>query len=163
VIFVRHRRALVQPDVSTDEWPLDPAYLDDIVALQSVVPDLPVVCSDMRRAIETARYFGDPTIDPRLREVSRPWTDDLDASIARYFRGQPVDDWELQSNACARMKAVVRDHGRAIYISHGTVLSLHLASVVTTLDATRFWTELRNPDAWQLDELRLVRLSAGGD
>ena len=117
----------------------------------------------MRRAIETARFFGEPTIDPRLREVSRPWTHDLDVLIARYFRGESVDDWEPQPEACARIGAVVQDHGRAIYVGHGTVLSLYLASVVTTLDAMRFWTELRSPDAWQLDEMRLVRVSAGGD
>jgi hypothetical protein len=58
---------------------------------------------------------------------------------------------------------VVEQHGRAIYVSHGTVLSLYLASVVPDLDAVRFWRELRNPDAWLLDGTGLFRLSAGGD
>jgi broad specificity phosphatase PhoE len=162
VIFVRHGRAVVQPDAPTDQWPLDPAYFDDIIALRSEVSDLPVVCSDMRRAIETARFFGEPTIDPRLREVSRPWTDDLDESVTRYFRGETVDDWEPQSAARARIIDVVEQHGRAIYVSHGTLLSLYLASVVPDLDALPFWSGLRNPDAWQLDGGRLVRLSGGG-
>jgi hypothetical protein len=51
----------------------------------------------------------------------------------------------------------------ASYVSHGTVLSLYLASVVPSLNAMRFWTELRNPDAWQLDGESLVRVGATGN
>ena len=163
VIFVRHGRAIVQRDAPTSEWPLDSAYVADVIALRTLMPDLPVVCSDMRRAVETAQFFGEPTIDPRLREVSRPWTDDLDDSVTRYLGGEAVDDWEPQSEARARIAGVVEQKGRAIYVSHGTVLSLYLASVVPDLDALRFWSELRNPDAWRLEDKGLVRLSAGGD
>jgi len=160
---MRHGRAVVEPEAPTGEWQLDAAHVDDIVALRSALPRRPVVCSDMRRAIETARFFGEPTIDPRLREVSRPWTDDLDVSVMRYLRGEPVVDWEPQSEARARIEGVAKDHGRAIYVTHGTVLSLYLASIVPMLDAVQFWSELRSPDAWQLSESRFVRLSAGGD
>ena len=163
MIFVRHGRAVVEPEVPTGEWTLDAAHVDDIVALRSALPSLPVVCSDMRRAIETARFFGEPTIDPRLREVSRPWTDDLDLSVMRYLRGEPVVDWEPRSEAQARIEGVAKDHGLAIYVTHGTVLSLYLASIVPMLDAVQFWSELRSPDAWQLGEARFVRLSGGGD
>jgi broad specificity phosphatase PhoE len=163
VIFVRHGRAVVQPDAPADEWPLDSAYVEDIVVLRTALPDLPVVCSDARRAVETAQFFGEPTIDPNLREVSRPWTDDLDGCIERYLRGEAVIDWEPCSEARARIAGVVEQRGRAIYVSHGTALSLYLADVVPDLDAVRFWNQLRSPDAWQLDENGLVRLSAGGD
>jgi broad specificity phosphatase PhoE len=76
VIFVRHGRALVRRDVPTHEWPLDPESIGDIEQLRVSLPGLPVVCSDMRRAVDTARHFGEPTIDPRLAEVWRPWTHD---------------------------------------------------------------------------------------
>jgi broad specificity phosphatase PhoE len=163
VIFVRHGRAVVQADVRTDDWPLDPAHLTDIETLRGALPDLPVVCSGMRRAVETARFFGSPTVDPRLAEVSRPWTDDLEPSIARYFAGEPLPGWEPQEAARARFRAAIRDHGRAIYVSHGTLLSLYLASAVPALNAMRFWSELRNPDAWQLDSESLVRVVAPGN
>jgi broad specificity phosphatase PhoE len=163
VILVRHGRAIARTDVPTDAWPLDPAYLTDISLLRAVVPDLPVVCSDMRRAIDTAQYFGEPTIDPRLGEVARPWTDAIEGAVARYLRGEAIEGWESQADARARFRSVVDDHGRAIYVTHGTVLALYLASIVPTLDALQFWSELRNPDAWELDGNGLVRLSAGGD
>jgi broad specificity phosphatase PhoE len=158
MIFVRHGRAIVQPQVPAHDWPLDPAHVDSISALRVSLPELPVVCSDMRRAVETAKFFGEPVVDPRLQEVSRPWTDDLDGAIARYFRGEPVEGWEPQADARARLAAAVEDHGRAIYVSHGTVLSLHLASVVPTLDAMGFWAGLTSPDAWRLEGAGLVRL-----
>lgn len=162
MIFVRHGRAVVQPDVPTHEWPLDAAHIGAIAELRTVLPELPVVCSDMRRAIETARFFGEPTVDPRLAEVSRPWTnDDLEASITRYFLGEPLDGWEPQADARARIEAEVGEYGRAIYVTHGTVLSLSLSSIVPALNAMRFWTDLTNPDAWQVDGDRLVRLSPG--
>jgi len=161
VIFIRHGRAIAHPDVPTIDWPLDPAFTTDIAELCAFVPELPVVCSNMRRAIETAQFFGEPTVDPRLCEVSRPWTDDLAECNARYLRDEPIDGWESQEDARARVRGVVRDHGRAIYVSHGTVLTLYLASVVPAVDAPVFWTELRNPDAWQLDESNLVRLPDG--
>ena len=163
VIFVRHGRAVVQAAVPTDDWPLDPAHLTDIETLRDALPDLPVVCSGMRRAVETARFFGPPAVDPRLAEVSRPWTGDLEQSIARYFAGERLEGWEPQDAARARVEGAIEDHGRAIYVSHGTVLSLYLASVVPSLNAMRFWSELRNPDAWQLDGESLVRVVATGD
>ena len=150
---------MTQRGQPTQEWPLDLAHVGDIAALKPALPELPVVCSDMRRAIGTASFFGTPTIDARLAEVSRPWSDDLDAAISRYFGAESLDGWEPQADVRARMQAVVADHGDAIYVSHGTVLSLYLASLVPALEAMRFWSELRNPDAWELDGSRLSRVS----
>lgn len=135
MIFVRHGRPVVGHDAPEQGWPLDPAYVDDIRALRTALPELPLVCSDMSRAIETAKFFARPTIE----------------------------GWELQADARARFEAVVNEHGRAIYVTHGTVMTLYLASVEPTLDATRFWTDLRIPDAWELDASGLRRLSAGRD
>jgi broad specificity phosphatase PhoE len=157
VIFVRHGRAILQRDLPTHEWRLDPKFHGDIEALKALLPTVPVVCSTMRRAIDTAQFFGEPTVDSRLDEVSRPWTDDLDGDLTRYFVGETLDGWEPQAEACARFRAVVDEHGHAIYVSHGTLLSLYLASLVT-LDALPFWANLQNPDAWQVEGSRLRRL-----
>lgn len=146
----------------TGEWPLDPGHTADIATLRAVLPQLPVVCSDMRRAVDTARFFGEPVIDARLGEVFRPWSNDVEESIRRYFAGEVLEGWEPQAEARARIQAVVNEHGRAIYVSHGTVLSLYLASAVPALNAMRFWTELRNPDAWESEGTSLVRLSTNG-
>ena len=112
MIFVRHGRAIVQSDVPAGEWPLDPEHVGAIAALRAVLPELPVVCSDLRRAVETARFFGEPLIDPRLAEVARPWSHDLEEPVRRYFRGEAVAGWESQVDARARIRAVVDDHGR---------------------------------------------------
>ena len=60
------------------------------------------------------------------------------------------------------MQAALEDYGEAIYVSHGTVLSLYLASLVPRLEAMRFWSEVANPDAWELDGNRLSRVSPCG-
>jgi broad specificity phosphatase PhoE len=156
VIFVRHGRALADPDRPTDDWPLDPARLGEIDGLRTLLPDLPVICSDMRRAVETARRFAEPKIDPRLREITRPWTDELEGCIERYFRAEPIAGWEPPAAARARIQSVVADYGRAIYVSHGTVLTLYLAAAVLALDPMAFWSGLASPDAWELEGERLV-------
>jgi broad specificity phosphatase PhoE len=160
MIFVRHGRAIAQPGLATEDWPLDPAHVGDIDRLRSALPEVPVICSDMRRAVETAAYFGEPTIDARLREVSRPWTDDVERALARYFEDAVLDGWEPQAEVRTRMQSVVDDYGAAIYVSHGTALSLYLASVAPALRAMAFWNRLRSPDAWALDGMRVTRVEA---
>ena len=160
MIFVRHGRAIAKPDVPTHDWPLDPEHSDAIRQLRAVMPDLPVVCSAMRRVVDTARFFGEPTLDPRLAEVSRPWSDDLEDAVTRYLRGEVLEGWETQADATARVRAVVEERGRAVYVTHGTVLSCYLAAVVPGLDAVRFWSGLTSPDACLLDGDRIAWLPA---
>lgn len=158
MIFVRHARAVVDPERPTEEWPLDPAHVGDVARLRVALPDLPVVCSDMLRAVETARLIGEPTVEPRLAEVSQPWTDDLEGCLVRYFAGERIAGWEAQDAARARLQSVVDEHGEAIYVSHGTLLTLYLASARPTVDAMEFWAALASPSAWQVAADRLVHL-----
>lgn len=157
-IFVRHGRSVPDADLPTEAWPLDPDGHGDIASLALRLPPLPVVCSDMRRAIETAGFFGAPTVDARLAEVSRPFVDDLQDSIVSYLAGETVDGWEPQSRAIARLHASVADHGDAIYVTHGTVLSLFVAAQCPALDAHTFWADLRTPDAWSIVGSEAARL-----
>jgi broad specificity phosphatase PhoE len=162
VIFVRHGGSASQSRQARNKSPLDPAQAGLVENLKAVLPpDLPVVCSEMVRAIETARFFAEPTIDPRLNEIGRPWAEDISESLEQYFLGEEVDGWEAQEDACARMQACIEEHGDAIYVSHGTVLSLYLASVVPKMNGMRFWRGFRHPDAWQLNGGGLVRLRNG--
>jgi broad specificity phosphatase PhoE len=158
MILVRHARALVRKDEDPHSWPLDPEHIHQIEALAPLVPKRPVVCSDMQRAIGTAGYFGEPIVDSRLAEVERPWTDDFEPAVARYLAGQHLDGWEPQDDARARFRAVVAEHGNAIYVSHGTVLTLYVASVVADLDSFEFWQSLASPGAWQIDDSSITRL-----
>jgi hypothetical protein len=154
VIFVRHARPIVDRAVPPSEWVLAPG------AEFSLPYDLPVICSAETKARQTAGLIADAcTVDARLSEVERSWSDDFENDVAQYLAGEPLDGWEPQSEALARFTAAVDDHGEATYVAHGTALTLYLASVVPDLDAFAFWTELRMPDAWLIDGTELTRLS----
>jgi broad specificity phosphatase PhoE len=157
-IFVRHGRSLPDAEVPPQAWPLDPEGRADVAALAQRLPALPVVCSDVRRAIETAALLGVPIVDARLAEVSRPFVSDLRDVIARYLSGLPVEGWEPQADAIARIESSVAEHGDAIYVTHGTVLALFMASRCTGLDAHSFWARLRSPDAWLVRGSEAVRV-----
>ena len=102
MIFVRHGRAIAAPDRPAHDWPLDPDDVGAITSLRALLPDLPIVCSDMRRAVDTARLLGEPAVEARLSEVSRPWADDLNEPLRRYFRDERVEGWEPQAGVRAR-------------------------------------------------------------
>ncbi|MGE3449281.1 MAG: histidine phosphatase family protein [Microbacteriaceae bacterium] len=150
-VIVRHGRSLPDPAIAADDWPLDPAGHAAIAELADRLRSTVVVCSGMRRAVETARYFGPPTVDPRLAEVSRPFVTQLEARVRTYFAGHPVEGWEPQSEAIARFDASLAQHGEAVYVTHGTVMSLYVASRCRRVDAYAFWAGLRNPDAWTFE------------
>ncbi|HVE91328.1 MAG TPA: hypothetical protein VNE62_03360 [Actinomycetota bacterium] len=119
------------------------------VGLGSLLPDLPVVSSDERKAVETADALGrDFFIDSRLREVSRPWIQDpnkFHADTRRYLAGDALAGWEPQSEALARFA----EAADGIVVSHGTVMSLFVASRIR-IDPVRFWSRLTFPDAWEV-------------
>jgi hypothetical protein len=77
----------------------------------------------------------------------------------RYLRGDEIDGWEPQRVALSRFAACVKARRDAIYVTHGTVLSLYLASVVDGFDPVAFWNGLTSPDAWRLADGELTRLT----
>ena len=98
-------------------------------------------------------------IDIRLREVTRVNTEDFDAKIVGYLAGEPVLGWEPYEEVSDRIHTVVDEFGSdALYVGHGTALTLYLKDRSPSLDAYAFWTQLRNPDAWQLRGTGLTRL-----
>ena len=116
-----------------------------------------MVSSDETKAQESAVALGRGfTLDERLREVTRPWSAneaDFRLQAQAYLAGEPVPRWESQAAAVDRFSRAAR----GIVVSHGTVMSLFVASVVGA-DPLRFWANLRMPDAWVLEEGRLMRL-----
>ena len=67
---------------------------------------------------------------------------------ARREEGPAARKREPQADAIARIEDSVAEHGEAIIVTYGTVLSLFVASRFPDLDARSFWDDRRNPDAW---------------
>lgn len=155
MILVRHGPATPDPSSLPRDWPL--VERDACVGLGALLPDLAVVCSDERKAVETAEALGrDFSIDSRLREVSRPWIHDPDefrAHSHRYLAGETLAGWEPQSEALARFA----EAADGIVVSHGTVMSLFVASRVG-IDPIEFWSGLTMPDAWALNGSEISRV-----
>jgi broad specificity phosphatase PhoE len=160
LILVRHGPTQPDPTVSAFRWPLVSG--EACVALGASLPHLPVTCSDERKAIETARAIGRRySVDPRLREVVRPWVDDplaFEDACRRYLSGISVPEWEPQHAALARFT----DAARGIVISHGTILSLYVGAN-TSVDPFTFWKSLQMPDAYEICGSGLTRLNVDSD
>ena len=50
-----------------------------------------------------------------------------------------------------------KDKVRGIVVTHGTVMSLYVGSR-TDVNAFEFWSGLRMPDAWRLEDRRVTRI-----
>jgi broad specificity phosphatase PhoE len=158
MIFIRHARPIVDETRPPAEWELAPDAVPHFA-----LPDLPVVASAERKAQATAAFIADEfAIDHRLGEVTRPWVDDLAVANARYLLGERMDGWEPQPDAVARFTAAVGEYGEAIFVTHGTVLTLYLATAVPDLEPVGFWSGLAFPDAWSLGDNRLTRVAIPG-
>ncbi len=116
-----------------------------------------VVSSGERKAIETAAELvtSPPSVDDRLREVSKPWYPDAaghEADAIRYLDGAELPGWEPRSEAIERFGAAIAERPDRVsaFATHGTVMSLWLASRVDGFDPVSFWRGLHFPDAYLL-------------
>lgn len=162
VLFVRHAAAVISDAAPPRNWPLSNEGRRAASALgkrlHGLLADWPdqFVSSSERKAIETARELDSspPTIDDRLREVSKPWYPDAaghEADAILYLQGSELPGWEPQLEAIERFSAAVERSDRfAALVTHGTVMSLWLASRLKSFDPVAFWLELRFPDAYLL-------------
>lgn len=160
LLLVRHAAAVVSAVASPGEWPLSDdgrfAATELGRRLDGRLSSPTVVASAERKAIETADAlgWGEPLVDPRFGEVSKPWyerAEDHRSAAVRYLQGEWLDRWEPRADAIERFGAALMDLGNAsrIIATHGTVMSLWLSSVVD-VDPVAFWLDLRFPDAWLL-------------
>jgi len=160
VILVRHAMPEVVPGAPPTEWELGADGLAAARALAARLDGDQVVSSDEPKARQTAAEIAvgrDLRLDARLREAERPggWDPDYRARAARYVGGEALAGWEPHAAVIARVGAAARGD---IVVTHGLALTLWLASTGLVGDATRFWEELRFPDAWSAlaGELRRV-------
>jgi broad specificity phosphatase PhoE len=170
LILVRHARPQVMPDQPPASWALSANGLQDARQLGDRLRETQpgvnsVVCSNERKAIETAEALGlgEVRIDRRLREVERPWYENeplFREAVQQYLAGKPVVGWEVFAEAVARFDAACSEVAEGeVVVSHGTVMSAWLSHTVgPSFDTTAFWEQLRLPDAWlfELSDLRHV-------
>jgi broad specificity phosphatase PhoE len=124
VYLVRHAMTVIQPDVPSDAWALSDDGRAAAAALD--LPPLPVLTSDEPKAIATAALAGwTATVEPRLREVARPWLgDDYEAHVQRYLAGEDLPGWEPHAAALERLHAAL-DGFDGIAVTHGLAISLY--------------------------------------
>ena len=168
VTYVRHAMPLADASVPPSAWHLDGEGRRSASALADRLEGMPhlaaLVTSSEPKALETAeaiaeRWHVDVRPDDRLREVERPWVGDGYRHVAhRYLRGELPEGWEPHEHAAQRAAAAVRDaavgaHGSVVVVTHGLLLSVHLADLLgPAFDRDSFWSTLAFPDAWSVHQ-----------
>jgi broad specificity phosphatase PhoE len=164
ITLIRHAQALNSADVPGAEWPLSNKGRQDArtfgeLRCRSIAPTL-VLTSPERRARETAAlaFPAVPAnIQDDLSEVKRPWyasANDHETAVASFLRCEAVTGWEPHQDVIARIKRVTRSlqtWDRPVIVSHGVFLTTWLDHELGLDDPFLFWSNLRLPDAWELN------------
>lgn len=162
VLLVRHAEPVVDASVHPAEWALTPVGLTAARTLgQKLAGELGrriVAASGERKSLETAAAMmgnvDDVLLDGRLGEVRRPWMETGHReAVWAYLGGAQLPGWETRGEAVTRFRECIEalPSGDVALVTHGTVMTLFVASVVSGLDAPTFWSQLTMPDAWMLD------------
>jgi broad specificity phosphatase PhoE len=121
--LVRHAAVVVDRAVPSHRRQLSPEGRRAAALLE--LPAGRALTSSEDRARETARLAGlDATPDDRLREVTRPWSDDYEADVRRYLTGAAVSGWEPREAVLARLHAAL-DGFDGFAVTHGLAIALH--------------------------------------
>ena len=165
--LVRHGRPLIDRALPPHEWPLDPAYADDVRALRTRLPvRADWFSSPEPKAHATARLLTDRPVEvvPDLREQERhstEWVDDFAGVVRRAFDhpDQPASaGWEPLVHTRQRVVAAVkdilrrqrdRDPGRdrvIVLVGHGTAWTLLRADLLGEEPDLTWWSRLAMPD-----------------
>jgi broad specificity phosphatase PhoE len=105
----------------------------------------------------------------QLGEVEKPWyasADEATHATSDYLKGEVVEGWERREDVISRVARLKSDFGATeslVLVSHGVLLTLWLDQEIGLHDPFSFWSDLRMPDAWELDidEKSLERLIWG--
>jgi broad specificity phosphatase PhoE len=159
VWLVRHGRPLVDRSRPAHDWPLDPAYADDVTALRPSLPvDATWFSSPEPKALGTARLLTGQEVlavdDLREHERSAGWVDDFPALVRRAFEvpdESVAPGWEPLADCRDRVVAAydrirAEHQGNLVLVGHGTawtLLSAHLVGGPPDLDR---WENLALPD-----------------
>ena len=90
-------------------------------------------------------------------EAHRTWyaqADELAGAVAAYLNGEIVEGWERRDDVIARLASLTADltpKESVVVVTHGIVLTTWLQHEIGLEDPFVFWTNLRMPDAWELD------------
>lgn len=159
--LVRHGRPLVDRGRPAHDWPLDPAYDDDVRALRGRLPRRARWYSSSEpKALMTARLLTDDPVEvvPDLREHERRstgWVEDFDGVVRRAFAQPEVsayDGWEPLALTRERVVAATRDIGlRAgaddvVLVGHGTAWTLLRSALLGRPPDLTWWANLAMPD-----------------
>jgi broad specificity phosphatase PhoE len=163
VLLVRHAEPLMSGGSPAAAWPLTEEGRSEARALGTRLADRrPAVIwtSPERRARETAALtFPSVAAEARsqLGEVQKPWYSSPDEhanAVVRYLRGDVVAGWEHRNAVIARMARLQSSFGSidpVVLVSHGLFITTWLDHETGLDDPYWFWTNLRMPDAWELD------------
>jgi broad specificity phosphatase PhoE len=163
VLFVRHAEPLMSGQTPGSKWPLTEKGRRDAGALGRRFADRPravIWTSPERRARETAALtFPSVAAEVRsqLSEVKKPWyasSDEHANAVAEYLRGDEVAGWEHRQAVTARIAQLRSGFGSfdsIVLVSHGLFITTWLDHEIGLDDPLSFWSNLRVPDAWELD------------
>lgn len=119
-----------------------------------------VLTSPERRARETAALafpLEVAGIREQLSEVRKPWyasADEHANAVADYLKGDELEGWERREDVITRtaeLKSDVVSSESLVLVSHGLLLTTWLDHERGLDDPFAFWSDLRMPDAWELN------------
>ena len=164
LLLIRHAQPLVAEGTPADDWPLTDKGRFDAGALVGRLADRSmttiVYTSPERKARETAALAFPSVaaqVREQLREVKRPWyakPKEFTHAVAEYLKGEVVEGWESREDIAVRLASLTADSApweRTVVVTHGVLLTTWLHQVVGLEDPFGFWSNLRIPDAWELD------------
>jgi broad specificity phosphatase PhoE len=164
VLLIRHAEPLVVENTPATDRPLTERGRDDAIALGASLggrsPSSTVWTSSERRAGETAALVFPQTeavVRDQHSEVKKPWyaSDDEHASeVANYLKDDVIEGWERREDVVARIARLKSGFGcleNLALVSHGLLITTWLDDEIGLDDPLWFWSNLRMPDAWELD------------
>jgi broad specificity phosphatase PhoE len=164
VVLIRHAEPLVTKDKPAAQWCLSDAGRQDACTLGTHIAKRWAIgnvwTSPERRAGETAA-FAFPSVVASVRhqlsEVKKPWyasAEEHAEAVANYLNGEGIMGWERRDDVVGRIAPLKVEFGSSqsvVLVTHGVFLTIWLDHEVGLGDPFSFWTDLRMPDAWQLD------------
>jgi broad specificity phosphatase PhoE len=164
VVLIRHAEPLTALETPGAEWPLTEKGRKDASELGTRLAGRSgsafVLTSPERRARETAALaFPSVVADNRdqLREVRKPWyasANEHASAVPKYLKGEGLVGWERRADVISRIAQLKSDFGSSdsiVLVSHGLLLTTWLDHEIGLNDPLSFWSDLRMPDAWELN------------
>jgi broad specificity phosphatase PhoE len=164
--LVRHGRPSSDRTKPAHEWPLDPAFVDDVRALRPRLPEHAAWFSSPEpKAFATAQLLTDEPVEvvPDLREHERhttDWIDDFATVVRRAFDHPDVpayDGWEPLSDTRRRVvtavSGIVDQHPGhdVVLVGHATAWTLLRAALMAQPPDLDWWARLATPDVFQYE------------